>query len=1641
QQFDLFAGPLLKVALLSSGSEDHILVVCAHHIIWDGYSDNIFLEEFVRLYHGERLLPCPSYLTTCSGATTPNPVRLETLKLYLENVPQTIDLPNDLVRPEARSYSRGRSLYFELDPAAMSKVLKRLGGSPASASLTVFAAALHLAAARQQDFMVGIPFANRASPEAARAIGFFVNMLPVRMRFTDITSLDDLYDQVKKDLLFLSELEDVPFDALVNSLEMNRFSSRESLVQVSFAFQDAPEGSLSDGTTFTRFPLSNGAARNDLTLFVEVGKTGRLSGELEYNTDLFEHSTMESMSKAISLMLDAWASKTSLKISAIQFEAPALPVLPPPTICNQSLGAYFASLGRRFVDRIAVYDDNTSQKYTYSQLFSKARRIQAMVKPFKRQGYPVMLLVDRSADVLAAEIGASFAGFAWIPCDVSQPKSRIMDIALDAKPVCTLASQSVLDRLALNERDLGAPVLVIPPEFDFTEPVEEFEVDDADELAYIIYTSGTTGKPKGVTIGHQSIIAFFQHISSWVEVDAPFHSILTSNVAFDGSMSQMYAALATGGCVKMPKIGGEQDGEYLSSLMKQEPAVNYICTTSAAVRMWLDQTDATGNFFPPNFQHILLGGDALTPNFAQRVLEATTASPQVQLKNVYGPTEGTIFSSYGVLTHADFDRVSNRCRVPIDRLMPHVEMTVAGPMGDSLPRGFVGEIIIWGSCLTLGYSNLPELNAAKFLTRGGIRGWRSGDLGRQLPCGGFEILGRTDSMCKVRGGFRVELAEIKAHIATFEQVVDCHVSVDTLGSADRQIVAHVVFQPGSNQDAQTVADWKQMFEGVNQEIQSFERDVDLGFDYRGWTSSFDRKHISADDMAEWIDTTIDRILGLDCFKQGRKPRILEIGSGTGMILFRIAPYAEKYVGLDLTETVVSQVRQHSHKLGYDHVEVHASPAHLFEQVLAQNERFDLIICNSVAQYFPSFQYLQNLVDRTADYLEPGGYLYFGDLRNFSLMRQFATAVTLADRPQSISLLANAISRTVNIEEELLVSPDYFTLLARDDIRFESAVTYLRRGFANTEMNLFRFDTVIRSVQQPRRSIPEVSLQERRWSPLDTLDTILSSFDPSFPILLRDVPNARIADAHHVAISPLDGSQTLSELLDAAKTHQEFAVQSHPENILRQLSKQGRYVALPICSLTQPECFDILIVDAEIPLAEAERLGFHSQVVGVESSSEGRAFSNKQKVDISRETLRLLHEHLSRRVPAYMVPDFVVPVDRIPLNGSHKVNTHKLPQPTSAHRFVIERQTRDEWSAADIARRPIIEAILKVFSAVLFTDKTLSPHDDFFASGGHSLIATKATSMIRRELDVQLPFTAIIMSPTASELAARVESIKAESSQAPDLPPNVTLLRSAASNTPRAALFVFHPIGGGLAPFTALVKQLGQALVDLTIYGIVWEPERNLRNMDIMVSAYASSISSVKLPTTACRYLLGWSFGGLVASEVASHLQDIPCRLLLLDAPTASAIRGTIQDSVFPQDLAEHMREVLNLPPSNAESKELAEILRASSIPRHDVPRLSSLISKHLPIPTWATEGQISRFIQALSDNFDVLVDLTSAESHPANERETDVGLNLQATRGLCTRDGLSEGLGWTRFERVDCDHEEILSSSLVTSKILLALQD
>ncbi|KEP50597.1 amino acid adenylation domain protein [Rhizoctonia solani 123E] len=1231
--FDLFEAPLIQIALLSSAAE-HILVVCAHHIIWDGFSDRIFLNELASLYQHKKLPKEISYFDHCdSSRATLDPDRLASLVSYLKSVPQRIELPIDFSRPDSQTYSRGRNVHFALDHRAVSRLVTRLGTTPFACLMTVFATALHLNAASQEDFMIGVPFANRLTTEEANVIGFFINMLPLRVQLHGVQSLDDLHDAVRRDLLFLAERQDVPFDSLVNALGFNRLHSSDSL-QVVLNFTDAPEGNLDEITRFSRFPLTNGAAHTDMICFIERSKDGSLIGEIQYDSTIFLPDSMESFASAFVHILNTWTAVPSQSINGITFSSSIshLPTVRSPESTDVSLGAFVMSFAERHLDRQAIYDDTTGNSYTYKALSSMSWRIEESLRPFSRPDGMVLLLLERNADAIAAEIAVNLAGLGFIPCDISRPVSQINDIIADSAPVCILAHKHAIVRLGpLNTQ---IPILPVEEILARTEDVNASGAVTAGKVgkaAYMIYTSGSTGKPKGILIGHSSIIETVRQSVSCTGTTAPLTTITTGNLAWDIIFSQVYPPLVTGGCVKIPKVHGEKDGEYLSALMKQAPVVNTVWATPSSIKMWLNQmADHTDSFFPDNLDLISTGGEEVTPEFVLRVFSETTGSPNIRMVQIYGPTEGTVFHSYSVLKHSDIRTIAHRRRVPINVLYPNAAMSVVNAAGNELPRGFVGEIVIWGSCLMLGYNNLPQLNEEKMMFKDGVRGWRSGDLGRHLPSGEFEVLGRKDSMRKIRGGVRVDLAEIEVQIRSHQGVAECCVSLsDILSVEDQQIVAYVKF--------------------------------------------------------------------------------------------------------------------HEH----------------------------------------------------------------------------------------------------------------------------------------------------------------------------------------------------------------------------------------------------------------------------------------------ESSKE------------TQEVFNDLYRHLTRSIPSYMIPDYVVPVREFPLNQSTKIDKAKLPGANATHRFNLSRAESFQWTPEDESRREIIEGILEIFTTVLSIDRALSPIDNFYHCGGHSLLATRATSLIRRKFDVSLPFTAIITNPTASEMAKFVVGLQQEAAHSMSLPPFIIPLQSSGTiKDPKAILFAFPFIGGDLDMLPRVVNQLDNSKYGLATYGICWEPNRNLNTLESRAAAYAKSISALA-GSKPC-FLVGWCFGAMIACKAALYLPKATTHLIIFDALHLSIMdRFTMGESDYARAFAEYLCKVWYGPGVHNDKAGIIQAVIDAKLDWHDVPSFVALARKHVTLPPWVSDADMAQRILPLADSHDLMSDIygrsccTPAEGVDIAER---VIMNLQADDGLNITFDTEPGLGWNQYEIIDAHHDTIGYLPVAHQRMLSAIR-
>lgn len=1084
---DVFSGPLLKIHLLEAKNPKGIpegrisvLIVQAHHICWDGFSDGIFLEELRTLYQDPvAALKTPaSSMATLDSQLRPADASITELNDYLRNVPESVDLPTDLTPPQKKSYSRGGVVRFQLAAALMRQAIALASRNitPTSLLLTLYAAVLRRFAGGQNDFALGIPMANRVTAESAGSIGFFVNMLPLRVQAEEKHRLFDLLDMVEAGLSILRRNQDVLLTDVYRR-QQSSSSTHDRLLKFCFSFQDAPEGKLDDTCTFRRWPLHNGAARADLTCFTELCVDGSISGELEYDADLFDHETIASISDCMSYLLQRVASRqawerTLGELTLVETQAKDLPVMGSEAFKRpEDLGEYFLRAVDTYGQKVAIIDEASNCCITYEELSQRAKYLAHQIHLTASQPGAVLLLLQRSWEVPVSQIASALVGRPWICCDVNQPRERVMRIVDDAKSGCIITQRGIASGLP-SLSSYGVPIIY---------PVEHFNSawDSACDiplmpreanLAYVIYTSGTTGTPKGVAIKQQSLIQFLDHIRSWTARPGgptAFNSILTSNTAFDGSLSQMYSALITGGRLIIAEHGGEQDGEYVAATLSKYD-VNYLCTTTAAIRLWMGQASQSyPEFFGPRFRCLLLGGDELPPEFVSTIFARSSCPESIEVKNVYGPTEGTIFSSYGDYKVSNLSLLTGRRRSPIDTTLPSAAISIVGADLRDLPRGAVGEIVIWGPCLAREYLNLPELNAAKFITRDRLRGWRTGDLGRRTSFGGgsaFEVLGRADSMRKVLGGFRVDLDEIRLAVASHTKVRECYVSTvdeeDGEGAKETKMVAHVVLhqQQREQEDLEMVSNWRTMFTGVNQSLEEYNnKEIDLGFDYRGWASSFDRSTIPKEDMEEWVSYTVKRILDLDCFRGGKKPRVAEIGCGTGMILFRLADKCSSYYGTDLAESTVAQVQRHSRTMGYDHIRTEALPAHEFDSLLPESERFDLIICNSVVQYFPSLEYLDKVLRRIRNRQAPCGVLFMGDIRHERLKTHHAVTSAFFRGARTVAALQASAAEILDKDKELQIDPSFFIDRCGATDRVYKGVARIewRRGLAPTEMTLFR----------------------------------------------------------------------------------------------------------------------------------------------------------------------------------------------------------------------------------------------------------------------------------------------------------------------------------------------------------------------------------------------------------------------------------------------------------------------------------------------------------------------------------------------------------------------------------------------------------
>ncbi|MFE0425892.1 amino acid adenylation domain-containing protein, partial [Streptomyces sp. NPDC058953] len=859
--FDIERGPLVRALLLRLGADDHVLVVCQHHLTGDGWSAGVLLDELLAGYEalaaGER--PEPPALPVSYGdfahwqrERQESPRARAGLRYWCEamaGVPP-LELPTDRPRPAVPGPG-GATHTFRLDPTVYeaARALSRERGATLYMTLL---AAFQVVLGRwsgRRDFAVGTPFAGRPAEETEGLIGLFSTVLPLRADLSpdggpgagedaagDVpgdTAGDTAGDaagdaampgfatvlaRVRAAALGAQQHQETPFERLVEALDLPRDVGRPPLFQVSFALQNHRAQSVTPrDLSWRTFPFSGGGVHLDLGLYCTETDEG-LEAFLTYRTDLWDADTVARLAGHWQRVLAGASADPAASVGALELLSPgerrrvleewndsgrAVPVAA--TLAD----AVAAQTARTPGATALVHGDET---LTFAELDRRAKRL-AYVLRSEGAGPDALVGVclDQGVEQAVALLAVLRSGAAYVPLDPEQPRRRLGHMLTDARPVVIVTTGGRSALVSGTE----APLLLLEELADRLAAAPDTPPGAGagpDDLAYVIYTSGSTGTPKGVAVQHRQVLTYLAGVrqrfaEAGLEDGARY--VLLQSLAFDFGLTTLYLSLTTGGCLHLlaPRTPGPELARYLA-----ERRIDCVKLTPSHLAALGAEVADPAELLPRRL--LILGGEASGWEWSRR-LAATAARTGCRVVNHYGPTEATVGATTLLI---DPEAPAEGPTTPIGRPLPGARVYVLDPLGAPVPAGVAGELWIGGDRLARGYLGLPELTAERFRTDpfaasapdGGSgtepRMYRTGDLARHRPDGTIEFLGRGDDQVKIRG-YRVELGEAEAHLARLPGVAQA-VAAARGPAGEQVLVGYLV--PAAGAAAPTAAEARRL---------------------------------------------------------------------------------------------------------------------------------------------------------------------------------------------------------------------------------------------------------------------------------------------------------------------------------------------------------------------------------------------------------------------------------------------------------------------------------------------------------------------------------------------------------------------------------------------------------------------------------------------------------------------------------------------------------------------------------------------------------------------------------------------------------------------------------------------------------------
>jgi amino acid adenylation domain-containing protein len=1344
--YNLGTGPLLRASLLRLDKDEHVFLLGMHHIVYDGWSLGVLFRELGELYsacvEGRESILAPLPIQYADYAAWQRDwLQGEVLDGHLSYWRDqlaglsTLELPTDHVRPVVQGFAGG-AVSLRL-PQSLSEDLRGLSQAEGVTLFMLLLAAFVVLLQRytgQTDIVLGSPVANRSRSELEQLIGFFVNMLPLRTDVGGNPEFRELLGRVREVALGAYEHQDLPFEKLVEELEPERDTSRAPLLQLVFALQNATTSSLAlENLSLSLMRSEVQTTRFDLEAHLYDAAEG-LEINFVYNRELFEPASVQRMLGHYRHLLEAVVAEPSRRIEELDLlsaderqqllvewnrTASAFPR-------EQTLHGIFEIQAESKPEAIALVCGD--ERLTYAQLNARANQLAHYLQ---RQGVkpeiPVALLLERSIDMVVAQLAVLKSGGAYVPLDPAYPQQRLTFMLEDSNATM-LVTQTSLSELSSAH---SGQVLRMDSEWAemACEPVDNpVSGAHAESLMYIIYTSGSTGQPKGVAVPHRGMLNLVTWHRHRYELRPSDRATQLAGPGFDASAWELWPYLGAGASVYIVDEATRRSPQELWPWLASRGITLCFMPTPLAEAVLREPLPSA-----LKLRTLLTGGD--------RLHGGLPGSLPFALVNNYGPTENTVVSTSWEV------EPGSQNTPPIGRPIDNVRLFVLDGNAQPVPVGVTGELYVGGESLARGYWRRPELNAECFVDdpfseAEGARLYRTGDRVRYRADGALEFIGRVDQQIKIRG-FRIEIGEIEAALGAHPGVSEAVVNLRQEETGEKRLVAYVV--PVETRDeaeadphsASQVGEWQSLYDKTYLVRPTTQ---DPAFNITGWNSSYSGLPIPEEEMREWIEHTVTRIRSL------APRRVLEIGCGTGLLLCRLAPDCEGYLGTDFSQAALSQLQQLiESRPELSQVKLRQRMADDFEGV--EPGSYDTVVINSVSQYLPSVNYLMRVLAGAVDAVAEGGHIFIGDVRSLPLLNVFHTSVQTHRAWDSVSNaeLQRRIRRQLEQENELTIDPTFFHALRLHLPLVSDVDIQVKRGWHQNELTRFRYDVLIHV--QGQRAAPAVD-KRLDWQQDElTLTRLREALgnDLSPGISITDIPDARL-QPDTCLVEQLARLEEKAVNVGALREELRSAIGDaiEPETLWELADELGYQLQLSFAASHAPGRLDALFrsqADAPAP-GEAfwPREDHHP-------AANWRVYTNNPlRGKLTEKLLPELRTHTRACLPEYMIPSDFVLMDELPITDNGKVDRTALPDPE------VTRIIDQDYAAP---RSELEQRIADIWCRLLRLEE-VGIRDNFFDLGGHSLLIPQVQAGIKHELQREVSAVALFQYPTVEALARHLD---------------------------------------------------------------------------------------------------------------------------------------------------------------------------------------------------------------------------------------------------------------------------------------------